>query len=220
MTEQTWLSTADYVAMLEFVRKKATYRKLRLFVCNVCRHFFQDVMTDVHREAILVAERYADDLASKQEVARADRQVWKTPGARATDALRWALHGRPKVAVLEVLSTGAFPRDPKVCRYEGEPPTPPFDSALPLVVPCLIRDCFDNPFQPAETAPEWLGYQDKAVVRMAQSIYEQGSFGDLPILADLLEEAGCNSTAILSHCRESDLHMRGCWVIDLLTRRK
>jgi len=38
----------------------------------------------------------------------------------------------------------------------------------------------------------------------------------MPILADALQDAGCNNDDILDHCRGSGQHVRGCWVIDLL----
>jgi hypothetical protein len=51
---------------------------------------------------------------------------------------------------------------------------------------------------------------------MAQAIYDERRFGDLPILADALEDAGCNDARILSHCRDEQEHVRGCWVLDLV----
>ena len=45
-------------------------------------------------------------------------------------------------------------------------------------------------------------------------------FRSLPVLADVLEEAGCTDEGILSHCRGPGPHARGCWVIDLLTGRE
>ena len=41
-------------------------------------------------------------------------------------------------------------------------------------------------------------------------------FDGLPILADALEDAGCDDSDILSHCRSGPVHVRGCWVVDLL----
>jgi hypothetical protein len=38
----------------------------------------------------------------------------------------------------------------------------------------------------------------------------------LAVLADALEEAGCQDQEILSHCRSGGEHVRGCWVVDLL----
>jgi hypothetical protein len=45
-------------------------------------------------------------------------------------------------------------------------------------------------------------------------------FSAMPILADALQDAGCTSTEILTHCRDAHAgHVRGCWVIDLLLAR-
>jgi hypothetical protein len=38
----------------------------------------------------------------------------------------------------------------------------------------------------------------------------------MPILADALEESGCDHTDILNHLRQPGEHVRGCWVLDLL----
>jgi hypothetical protein len=51
---------------------------------------------------------------------------------------------------------------------------------------------------------------------MAQVIYDERKFEDLPFLADALEEAGCDNADILNHCRGPGPHVRGCWVVDLL----
>jgi hypothetical protein len=41
-------------------------------------------------------------------------------------------------------------------------------------------------------------------------------FHDLPILADALEDAGCDNEEIIAHCRSDGPHVRGCWVVDLI----
>jgi hypothetical protein len=51
---------------------------------------------------------------------------------------------------------------------------------------------------------------------MAQNIYQDRTFENLPLLADALEDAGCTDAAILSHCRKPGVHVRGCWAVDLL----
>jgi hypothetical protein len=55
-----------------------------------------------------------------------------------------------------------------------------------------------------------------AVGKIAQAIYEERQFGDMPILADALEDAGCENADILTHCREAGAHARGCWPLDAL----
>jgi hypothetical protein len=51
-------------------------------------------------------------------------------------------------------------------------------------------------------------------------MYESREFGAMPILADALQDAGCNNDAILNHCREPGEHVRGCWVVDLVLGRE
>ena len=77
----------------------------------------------------------------------------------------------------------------------------------------LIRDIFGNPFRPISLEPSWL---TSSVVALASAIYEQRAFDRMPILADALEEAGCDNAEILNHCRLPGEHVRGCWVVDLL----
>jgi hypothetical protein len=52
--------------------------------------------------------------------------------------------------------------------------------------------------------------------RMAEAAYVTSDFQNLPILADALEEAGCNRAEVLDHCRTPGTHVRGCWVVDLV----
>jgi hypothetical protein len=77
----------------------------------------------------------------------------------------------------------------------------------------LLWDIFGNPFRPAAVDPRW---RTSTVLALADGIYADRAFDRLPILADALEEAGCDSEAILAHCRDDGPHVRGCWVVDLL----
>jgi ATP-dependent Clp protease ATP-binding subunit ClpA len=65
----------------------------------------------------------------------------------------------------------------------------------------------------------WLSWNGGAVARIAQGINEERRWGDLPILGDALEEAGCGDLEILSHCRQPGEHGSRCWVLDLLLAR-
>jgi hypothetical protein len=77
----------------------------------------------------------------------------------------------------------------------------------------LLRDVYGNPFRPVTLDPAW---GTPEVLLMAQSLYEERRFEDMPVLADALEEAGCQDAAVLEHCRVPGPHVRGCWVLDLL----
>ena len=77
----------------------------------------------------------------------------------------------------------------------------------------LIREMFGNPFRPVSLDPAWL---TSTVVALAQGIYEERAFDRMPILADALQDAGCDNDDVLSHCRGNGPHVRGCWVVDLI----
>jgi hypothetical protein len=80
-------------------------------------------------------------------------------------------------------------------------------------VPPLITELFGNPFRPVPVDPNWL---TSTVVALAVGIYGERAFDRMPILADALQDAGCDSAEVLDHCRQPGEHVRGCWVIDLL----
>jgi hypothetical protein len=48
-------------------------------------------------------------------------------------------------------------------------------------------------------------------------IYEDRAFDRMPILADALQDAGCDSDDVLNHLRDTTAtHVRGCWALDLV----
>lgn len=74
--------------------------------------------------------------------------------------------------------------------------------------------------------PAW---RTSTAVALAQQMYESRDFAAMPILADALQDAGCEHADVLSHCRGPDkpnngfpphiptapfVHVRGCWVVD------
>src|SRR5262249_41754072 len=91
----------------------------------------------------------------------------------------------------------------------------------------LLRCILGNPFRPVALNATWLAWSKGLVHRLASTAYEERSMPDgaldmacLAVLGDALEEAGCNEEQILSHCRGPGPHARGCWVVDLLLRKK
>jgi type VI secretion system protein ImpC len=75
----------------------------------------------------------------------------------------------------------------------------------------------DAAFRPAAIERAWLRWNDGRAAALAWNISRHGRFSDLPILADVLEAAGCSEQRILGHCREeAGGHNVGCWVLDAL----
>jgi hypothetical protein len=67
-------------------------------------------------------------------------------------------------------------------------------------------------------SPEW---RTSTAVQLARQVYESRDFGAMPILADALQDAGCDSDDVLNHCRDANqVHVRGCWVVDLVLDKK
>lgn len=81
-----------------------------------------------------------------------------------------------------------------------------------FINPNFLRDIFGNPFRPVTFDPSW---RTSSAISLAQSMYDTRDFAAMPILADALEEAGCDHPDVLTHCRDGkQVHVRGCWVVD------
>ncbi|MBA4062310.1 MAG: hypothetical protein C0501_01125 [Isosphaera sp.] len=82
----------------------------------------------------------------------------------------------------------------------------------------VLREVLGNPFRPAAFDPAW---RTDTAVSLAAGMYEGRDFAAMPILADALQDAGCDHDDVLSHCREAGrAHVRGCWVVDLVLGRE
>lgn len=66
-------------------------------------------------------------------------------------------------------------------------------------------------------SPEWL---TSTVRTLARGIQEESAFYRMPILADALQDAGCDNEELLSHCRHSGGHVRGCWVVGAVLKNE
>jgi hypothetical protein len=80
----------------------------------------------------------------------------------------------------------------------------------------LLRDIFGNPFWPPVADRAWLA---PTVVMTAQRIYDSRAFDSMPELGNILHRAGCANRDVLDHCRSPAPHVRGCWVVDLISGR-
>lgn len=61
--------------------------------------------------------------------------------------------------------------------------------------------------------PELLRWNEGTLVKMAETIVNENRWYDLPILADALEDAGCDNSAMVTHLREVDDHVPECWAL-------
>lgn len=232
--EQKWRKTSDPVDMLSHLlgqvtswrnrlyswfgdrRLRVLDRKLRLFACACWRlRSWQLLSEEGGRKAVETSERYADGLATDQELRAARRRIGQELAALAGDMGQ----GDQWLAV-----------SPKACQaiYEAwEAAT--WAQALPGSVEefrnrewhaaqrqeflcALLRDIFGPwPYHSVTMEPSW---RTPAVLALAQVIYDQRSFERLPKLAQFLEAAGCTDPDLLDHLRGPGPHVRGCWVLD------
>jgi hypothetical protein len=241
MTEVEWLTRADPTSMLSYLQDKTSDRKLRLFACALCRSVWHLLQDERSRAAITTGERFADRLAPEHE-----RRSARRAAVSARRSLAAWFYRRQRLHAEDEAPDGApiAAADAAVCAVARMPFTPEvpeagdrtlqFDLLLEVTTARLIedpdrraeserqaqagllRDIAGNPFRPSSLNATRLNPRNGLVRSMARQIYEEHSFADLPILADALEDAGCDNREILDHCRGPGEHARGCWVVDLL----
>ncbi|MBV9121735.1 MAG: hypothetical protein JO112_00055 [Planctomycetes bacterium] len=232
MTEQEWLTqTENPLEMIWFLGDRASARKLRLYACGCFRRIWHLASPET-RKIIEVAERLADGLARPREVGAARRAphqkseddrnpTWEA----AENALDRNAQEAARITPAEVaMLVGALALPPGSTAYFPFSVPLECDAAMASEVKLqvdLLRDNFGNPFRPEPVLDSaWLSWNRGAIGKLAQSIYDERSFSDLPILADALEEAGCTDPSILEHCRGPGPHCRGCWVVDQILGKK
>jgi hypothetical protein len=236
MTEDEWLACTDPTPMLEFLRGKASDRKLRLFACACCRRA-GSLLRDVRsHQAIEVAERYADGQAGEEELRIALDLALAAHQALWDDCSRKTSPAQEEVnkAVIEMEAALAVWRICKPRQAYATDVTIAFAPLRPAayavgesggggiaseitVQSSLLSDIFGSlPFRSVSINPVWLTWNDGTVVKLAQGIYDGRVFDRLPVLADALEDAGCSDRAPLDHLRGPGPHVRGCWVVDLV----
>ncbi len=186
MTEAEWLTCADPMPMLEFLRGKVSDRKLRLFAVACLRANDPKLGS-----AGLQMEEEVDRLCELQEVPLLDPQNRTVGSVRLETAFFAALDAVRFVGKRR----GSILRDVMSNPFRPSPPLPPAvlawnDRTIPRLADAIYED---------RKMPE--GTLDTA---------------RLAILADALLDAGCEDEDLIAHCRQPVAHVRGCWAIDLI----
>lgn len=229
MTEQEWLECAEPEKMLAYIGAKASDRKLRLFAVACCRRIWHLITAEQARRAVALSEQYADQEVSLYELSLAASNamlhVDKCYRADRPDGGAYAAYSTASPYERDDLGNfgdtaccGAFNTDAGVyaSRNAVQADSGNVYGADRSAQADLLREIIGNPFQQMLFDRAWLTWHDSTIPKIAQGIYEERSFANLPILADALEEAGCTNADILNHCRTEGSHVRGCWVVDLL----
>jgi hypothetical protein len=163
--------------------------------------------------AAMTASHGADRKAQLTAWARnlASSVVWtasRNPPSKAAMAYQEAAQAVGSVEAAAELVPGQSAPLPNWRRF----------SSAELAAQCdLLRDVFGNPFRPVTFDPAW---RTPTVVALARQMDEapddRRDYAALPILADALQDAGCDSADLLDHCRGKGPHVRGCWALDLV----
>jgi hypothetical protein len=220
MTEPEWLACADPQQMLDCLHGQASDRKLRLFAVACCRRIWTLVDKDCRHLGVRT-EDYADGQVSQEELLAARDE--------AHDSDWTAGLAFEEAAALEDIEAAAGDAAGNAAHAAADAATDylPFREQSPAwaaarqaefaAQAALLQEVFGNPFRPVSVERSWL---TATVVALAQAIYEERAFDRLPILADALEDAGCDNADLLNHCRQPGEHVRACWAVDLLLGKK
>jgi hypothetical protein len=240
MTEAEWLECKDPKKMLEFLGGKVGDRKDRLLSLAFCRRY-RSLLTD-HRSqmAFEVVERLADGLANHNEVVAAIDATLHALQDTEAAARRTYVEDDGKQVVFFPSFVGMFQFSrgssewdqhynahlgsailrffpPQNVQVERPAATEHIAQAI------LVLDIFGNPFRPVLIDPKCL---TPTVTSLAAAAYEERSLPSgeldptrLAVLADALEEAGCQDQSVLDHLRSPGPHVRGCWPLDLILGR-
>jgi|GEM_PF-560011 hypothetical protein len=206
--------------LLVALGEHADVRKRRLLFCAFARRIWDSIPEVLVRHLIVTTEALYDGTASEAEfhsacaVVNEQPNMWRNhllgsecwrghPVAVASFAVR-AASDRAHQSAIGRGASEAIATEEEFVAWTAE------EQAQ-----CdLLREVFGNPHRPVRFDPAW---RTDTSVAIARQMYDSRDFGAMPILADALQDAGCDSDELLNHCRSATAtHVRGCWVVDLV----
>lgn len=242
MNATAWLAVDSPSRMFDFLERKISPRKLRLFGIACCRRI-EELMTDAGcLAAVDLAERFVEG-----QVSAAEMGSLRVLLERAYLAHNEQIDARDNAAQVKLWCIGAAKnllQDDT--DYRQEPANPTGDADLLCIWQAassaaahfnvkrvgdhppetlfaehraqanLLREILGNPFEAVSLDPSWRAAR---VVQLAETIYDERSFEQMPRLGQALKAAGCRCKEILDHCLSPGPHVRGCWLLDLLLDR-
>jgi hypothetical protein len=209
--------------MLDWLRELGaplSQRKARLLAVACCRRAWPLLTDGRARRAVEAAERYADGQAGREELLSARAAAWDAVSERLgmepeSAAGLWAAARTTWVSSIEVWQASS-------CLADLRRASPAEQGGIQCAT---LRDLAVDPLAAAPVIPaRWMAWDGGCLPALARALYEgrglpEGALdpAGLVVLADALEEAGCDNGDVLSHLRQQGVsHYRGCWVVDLL----
>jgi hypothetical protein len=214
MTEAEWLACENpewLVHALQTQTRTRSDRKLRLFACDCCRRGGESLLP-LDLSVIGAIERCAEGQLQPSQIYTAAG----IPGGAAAYAYMRGTGGGVVRTILEAAGVAAW--SSAIRARESLNRVEIADGEVEWFAELkrqskVLRCIFGNPFRPTASAPEW---RTDTAVLLARGMYESRDFSAMPILADALQDAGCENADVLGHCRGPGPHVRGCWVMDLV----
>ncbi|HSQ55112.1 MAG TPA: hypothetical protein VLM40_05145 [Gemmata sp.] len=210
MNEQEWFTSIDPQKVLQHLTGQPSSRKLKLATVACCRQMRSLLVDERSIRAVDSAELYADkshDVADVSEIETQATQVVDLSRDVGTDPQNAAAHCAALcLAHWAPADWGAL----QVFRWSS-----PIVSRFVQVaiLACVFAIPYRNRRIQITANPTWL---TSTVMTLAKQMYESRDFSAMPILADALQDAGCENEDMLNHCRGPGPHVRGCWVVDLV----
>ena len=196
MTEEEWL-TSVFERLLAHVVRPGVGRNSACSGARCCRRLWHLIRLNECRTAVEHAERYADGLVEKMELRAANDEAIRASGSRRFSSRNTGATGESVRRVARATHNAATATDRvntlaydvttavrllTQAEYGTDTPQP--------VHADFRRDIFGNPFRPVIFSAEW---RTDTAVALARQMYETREFSAMPILADALQDAGCNS---------------------------
>lgn len=207
-------------------------RKCRLYALACLTPYQSDFRTTGTRYAFAFLQKYADTkVVGVKGVARV--RAWlqtelrslssegSTPEPLLPGALWMALMPSP---ISSLYAGWNIVRVRWLKRPDPDPTdvfsVDPVSVALLNEYVALLREVFGNPFRPVNVPDTWRT-ADVRTVALATHQSPDPATGQLDparlaVLADALEEAGCDDATLLKHLRSPGPHVPGCWVVDAI----
>ncbi len=229
-TEQDWLST-DWLktrcCIVDYLDERAGVpireRKWRLFLVACLRRVWHVSKDERSRRLVDAVERRADGVITQEQLDQLCLAEGDPPCEDGGDPDECPPERRAAACAVQAFCNAA---NATVQSFEGycgggwaadAAEEPEAENRVQIDLLC---DIFGNPFRPVSVNPTW---QTPTVLALAHAGYENRILpagmlepARLAVLADALEEAGCDNAEIINHCRQPGEHVRGCWVLDLM----
>jgi len=214
LSEGGWQECRDPLAMLCYLHGRASGRKFRLFATACARDEFASGTIAVSECPTERLPQYYDSILEAEAFADGGPALSFRLGF-----FYWFALPVCDVITDEDVAHAALGFDADVGLW-----TTPIEEIVPKMIARYhthpahyIRDIFGNPLRPVSFAPSW---RTSTAIALARQMYEARDFSAMPVLADALQDAGCENADILDHCRGDGPHVRGCWVLDLVLGRE